>query len=147
MSHVDFIMKVFIPKPIQQRKFSKLSKVQKKLYAKGIFTFSLLKSAVVRFSTIFRYEDHNELVQKTIPKENLLVWNLKEGWEPLCKFLDVPIPDVPVPRENVTGDLAWGKEYFYQDQVTRNGFIYLICNSVLIILIICLAIYLPLKYA
>ena len=94
----------------------------------------------------FRYEEHNELVKKTIPKENLLVWNLKEGWEPLCKFLDVPIPDVPVPRENVTGDLGWGKEYFYQDQVTRNGFIYLICNSILIILAICLAIYLPLRY-
>ena len=75
-----------------------------------------------------------------------MVWNLKEGWEPLCKFLNVPIPDVPVPRENVTGDLGWGKEYFYQDQVTRNGFIYLICNSILIILAICLAIYLPFKY-
>ena len=140
-------MKVFIPKLIQQKKFSELSKVQKKLYAKGNLKFLLLMSADVRFIIIFRYEDHNELVQKTIPKENLLVWNLKEGWEPLCKFLDVPMPDVPVPRVNVTGDFAWGNEYFYQDQIIRNGFIYFICNSVLIILVICLAIYLPLKYA
>ena len=29
----------------------------------------------------------------TVPKENLLVWDLKEGWEPLCKFLNKPIPD------------------------------------------------------
>ena len=119
--------------------------MQKKLFASGNIAFSLLTSSIILI--LFRYEDHNELVQKTIPKENLLVWNLKDGWEPLCKFLNVPIPDVPIPRENVTGDLAWGKEYFYQDQVTRNGFIYLICNSVLIILVICLAIYLPLKYA
>ena len=95
----------------------------------------------------FRYEEHNELVKNTVPKENLLVWNLKEGWEPLCKFLDVPIPDVPVPRDNVTGDLAWGKEYFYEDKVTRNAFIYLICNSIMIILAIFLVFYLPFKYA
>ena len=29
----------------------------------------------------------------TVPKEDLLVWDLKEGWEPLCKFLNKPIPD------------------------------------------------------
>jgi len=117
-------------------------------YTKTYSTEKVLKAIESAKETVCkRYEEHNELVQKTIPKENLLVWNLKEGWEPLCKFLDVPIPDVPVPRENVTGDLGWSKEYFYQDQVTRNGFIYLICNSILMILAICLAIYLPLKYA
>ena len=99
------------------------------------------------FKLVLRYEEHNELVKKTVPKENLLVWNLKEGWEPLCEFLDVPIPDVPVPRENVTGDLAWGKEYFYEDKVTRNGIIILICNSLMIVIAISLAIYLPIKYA
>ena len=31
-------------------------------------------------------------VINTVPKENLLVWNLKDGWEPLCKFLGKPIP-------------------------------------------------------
>ena len=31
-------------------------------------------------------------VMNTVPKENLLVWNLKDGWEPLCKFLQKPIP-------------------------------------------------------
>ena len=35
-----------------------------------------------------KYEEHNEKVQMTIPSENLLVWNLKDGWEPLCKFLN-----------------------------------------------------------
>ena len=76
-----------------------------------------------------------------------MVWNLKEGWEPLCEFLKVPIPDVPVPRDNVTGDLAWAKKYFYEDKVIRNGIIILVCNSIMIILAISLAIYLPLKYA
>ena len=38
------------------------------------------------------YRKHNLYVQHVVPKENLLVWNLKDGWEPLCKFLDKPIP-------------------------------------------------------
>ena len=31
-----------------------------------------------------------------------LVMDLKEGWEPLCKFLDLPVPDGPLPRANDT---------------------------------------------
>ena len=34
-----------------------------------------------------KYEAHNARVITTIPPENLLVWNLKDGWEPLCTFL------------------------------------------------------------
>ncbi len=29
---------------------------------------------------------------------------VKEGWEPLCKFLGVPVPDVPFPNVNDTAD-------------------------------------------
>ncbi len=35
-----------------------------------------------------------------VPKEKLLVMDLKEGWEPLCKFLDCPTPEEPLPRAN-----------------------------------------------
>ena len=95
----------------------------------------------------FRYEEHNELVKKTIPKENLLIWNLKDGWEPLCTFLDVPIPDVPIPRENTTGDFKWAEEYFYQDKVTRNGIKYFVGYCILIIVILFCVIFFPIKYA
>ena len=44
LSHVDFITKVSIPKLIQPRQFSKLSKVQKKLYASGNVAFPLITS-------------------------------------------------------------------------------------------------------
>jgi hypothetical protein len=30
----------------------------------------------------------------------LLVWEAAHGWEPLCKFLGVPVPATPFPREN-----------------------------------------------
>ncbi len=39
-------------------------------------------------------------VKRTVPPERLLVFDVKEGWEPLCKFLDVPVPDEPFPRVN-----------------------------------------------
>lgn len=42
----------------------------------------------------------NDMVKRIVPKEKLLVMELKEGWGPLCKFLDRPIPDEPLPRAN-----------------------------------------------
>jgi hypothetical protein len=43
---------------------------------------------------------HNRRMKELVPKEKLLVYDVKEGWGPLCDFLDVPVPDVPFPRVN-----------------------------------------------
>ncbi|MGB5172541.1 MAG: sulfotransferase family protein [Eudoraea sp.] len=43
---------------------------------------------------------HNKAVREVIPEEQLLVFQVKEGWEPLCKFLKVPVPNEPFPRTN-----------------------------------------------
>ncbi|XP_078361899.1 uncharacterized protein LOC144646232 [Oculina patagonica] len=50
-----------------------------------------------------KYREHNERVQAVIPKEKLLVFNVKQGWKPLCEFLGCEKPDQEFPRENVTG--------------------------------------------
>ena len=43
----------------------------------------------------------NQVVREMIAPERLLVFEVKEGWEPLCAFLDVPVPkDEPFPRVN-----------------------------------------------
>ena len=47
---------------------------------------------------------HNEAVQREVPADRLLVFEAKQGWEPLCAFLDVPVPDQPYPRTNTTED-------------------------------------------
>ena len=44
---------------------------------------------------------HNFLVKSLIPAEQLLIFNVKQGWEPLCSFLQVPIPDQSFPKSNV----------------------------------------------
>jgi hypothetical protein len=43
---------------------------------------------------------YNESVKRTVPADRLLVWSPKDGWAPLCEFLEVPVPDVPVPHLN-----------------------------------------------
>jgi hypothetical protein len=43
---------------------------------------------------------HEDAVKATIAPERLLVWDVTEGWEPLCAFLDVPVPDEPMPHAN-----------------------------------------------
>jgi hypothetical protein len=46
------------------------------------------------------FHRHDEEVRRTIPKDRLLVYQASEGWEPLCRFLGVPIPDAPFPSVN-----------------------------------------------
>lgn len=46
------------------------------------------------------YTRHAEEVKRAIPPERLLVYEVAEGWEPLCRFLDRPLPDAPFPKVN-----------------------------------------------
>lgn len=49
------------------------------------------------------YRMHNSYVQQTAPSNQLLVYNVKQGWGPLCTFLNVPPPppDKEFPRKNI----------------------------------------------
>lgn len=47
------------------------------------------------------YNSHIEEVKRHVPAERLLVYSVKEGWEPLCEFLGVPVPtNAPFPHVN-----------------------------------------------
>lgn len=46
------------------------------------------------------FQRHNEEVQRIVPAERLLVYEVTQGWDPLCEFLNVPVPDQPFPRTN-----------------------------------------------
>jgi hypothetical protein len=50
------------------------------------------------------YNRHNTEVLSRIPKDRLLVYEAKQGWEPLCQFLGVPVPAEPMPSVNSTED-------------------------------------------
>jgi len=51
------------------------------------------------------FERHNARVVATVPADRLLVYPIQDGWEPLCRFLDVPIPAVPFPHVNERREL------------------------------------------
>ena len=77
----------------------------------------LVKSALAQFfsKTVFEQYDnkihdrdfmtaafqrHNADVERVVPPDRLLVYEVRQGWSPLCKFLGVPIPAAPFPRIN-----------------------------------------------
>ena len=51
------------------------------------------------------FERHNAEVQRRVPPEKLLVYEVKDGWEPLCDFLGVEVPEGPFPRLNDTASM------------------------------------------
>jgi hypothetical protein len=51
-----------------------------------------------KHNTIEVFNRHNEEVKQRVPPERLLVYEVKEGWEPLCEFLGVEEPANPFPR-------------------------------------------------
>lgn len=51
-------------------------------------------------SLIEAFNAHEQLVKETLPTERLLVFEARDGWAPLCAFLDKPVPDEPYPVSN-----------------------------------------------
>ncbi len=51
---------------------------------------------------------HHDAVKAAIPADQLLVYQVREGWDPLCAFLDVPVPSEPFPRTNDRGEF-WNR--------------------------------------
>lgn len=82
-------------------KFSKflfhLTRRQGNRFNKGLFdAIGEGQEASTKF-----FNGWTEEVKQYVPSERLLVFSVKEGWEPLCKFLNLPVPEgVPFPNTN-----------------------------------------------
>lgn len=67
-----------------------------------------------------------ELRQQWVPKEQTLVYDVREGWGPLCKFLGVQVPEEPFPRVD-SSELTsptfreWRSRRFWADQAALVG--------------------------
>ncbi|MEJ2643585.1 MAG: sulfotransferase [Gammaproteobacteria bacterium] len=53
-----------------------------------------------REQAIAHYQRHIADVKAAVPADRLLVFSADQGWEPLCAFLDVPVPEAPFPNVN-----------------------------------------------
>ncbi|GLW09159.1 sulfotransferase family protein [Microtetraspora sp. NBRC 13810] len=63
------------------------------------------------------FDRHVATVRQSLPADRLLVFDVREGWEPLCAFLDVDVPaGEPFPRLN---DIEATKRRFEQFNLGR----------------------------
>lgn len=50
------------------------------------------------------FNRHNQEVKDALPADRLLVYEVSQGWAPLCAFLGSEVPDEPFPRSNTTDE-------------------------------------------
>jgi len=70
--------------------------------ARELIVEQVLGGIVDREHATAVFRRHEAEVRATIAAERLLVWRASDGWEPLCRFLDVPVPDELFPHANST---------------------------------------------
>ena len=76
---------------------------------KSVEFFAKLSSAMLPpddASAFAAFAAHNESVMRAVPEKRLLVFDVRDGWEPLCRFLGVPVPGEPFPRTNSAEEFA-----------------------------------------
>lgn len=83
-----------------------------------------LEGRVDRAGAVEALRSYEADVRAYVPAGELLVYEVGEGWEPLCSFLGLEVPDAPFPRTNSTAEFRamfgldrWPEE----DGVTSGG--------------------------
>ena len=66
-----------------------------------------------------KYREYNERVKAVVPPDQLMIYNVKQGWEPICKFLGKDIPSCQFPHSNAGGSTV--KEMASIQNVLKSG--------------------------
>jgi hypothetical protein len=75
-------------------------------FAQGIVAAGIREHIHERDFMVEYFLKHNEAVKCEIAPERLLVYEVGQGWEPLCRFLGVPVPERAFPRANTREEFA-----------------------------------------
>jgi hypothetical protein len=81
------------------------------LFVPGVFQIGRMGNEIIwqgtfdgkfedRSHAIKVFKRHNEEIRRRVPRDRLLVYEVKEGWGPLCEFLGVEEPEKPFPSLN-----------------------------------------------
>lgn len=70
------------------------------------------------------WDRHHAHIEEVVPKEKLVYYSVKDGWEPLCKALGKPVPDIEFPRLNDAEDLEKTFKLLAVKGLTRWGILF-----------------------
>lgn len=94
---------IFQPMNFQVRDDApEIVRLQNQMVRKAILTETFDNRFEDKAHAIEVFNRHTQEVRDAIDPARLLVFDVREGWAPLCRFLEVPIPDEPFPRMNDT---------------------------------------------
>jgi hypothetical protein len=96
-------------KPLFALKESSPERATELTFATDLLSTAFGPDLLNRSAVIAAYERHTAEVQRSISADRLLVYDVGTGWEPLCEFLGVPLPDESFPSLNSRSDLVWKK--------------------------------------
>jgi hypothetical protein len=65
------------------------------------------------------FNRHIAEVRSGVPADQLLVYQVSEGWGPLCEFLGVPVPDEDFPHINESGDIKETVAQIFAERARR----------------------------
>ena len=93
----------------KSRIMSMLSPTMKKMYFVGDSLIdALVGTHNKRSICVLRkcYRLHQDHVKSVVTPDKLLVYNVKQGWKPLCDFLGCEVPEVVFPHENINAEVV-----------------------------------------
>ena len=74
-------------------------------------------------ATVDFFKAWTDEVKRNVPKDRLLVFDVKEGWEPLAEFLGVDIPEEVFPNLNDSAQFKWSlTKMYYMGRIYAIGF-------------------------
>lgn len=68
--------------------------------AQGVVSRTGFAGKTTREALTAAFTAHADAVKAAIPAGRLLVYEVRQGWAPLCAFLGKPVPDTPFPVSN-----------------------------------------------
>ena len=94
---------------MRSRTVALLSPTTRKLhYTVDSHLDALLGSRNTKSTYVFRKRCrmHNHRVKSIVSRDKLLLYNVQQGWKPLCDFLGCKVPSVAFPHENINGEMG-----------------------------------------
>ena len=85
----------------------RLSPTARKMeYVLDSFVTATGGSINLKFTYVIRKRIHNHRVKSIVPADKLLVYNVKQGWKPLCDFLECKVPTIAFSHENIKAEIT-----------------------------------------